>query len=111
MWSTERSSTSGPQVQTTLLFTRVRAGSRAGAPAADLDVAKLLISGGALVDSADGHGNTPLFKAVFESRGRGEMIQLLLRQGADRNRVNKHGVSPRTLAATIANFDVKKWLE
>ncbi len=49
--------------------------------------------------------------AVFESQGRGEMIKILLAAGADRNRKNNHGVSPAELAASIANFDVKRWLE
>jgi len=77
----------------------------------DLEIAGLLIRAGSIVDAADAYGNTPLFRAVFESRGRGEMIELLLRSGADKNRVNNRGVSPAKLADRIANFDVKRWLD
>jgi ankyrin repeat protein len=76
-----------------------------------LAVAELLIEAGAAVDPEDSNGNTPLFRAVFESRGRGEMIQLLLRRGADRSHANKHGMSPAALATNIANYDVSRWFQ
>src|SRR4051812_38899525 len=47
-----------------------------------LAIAKLLLSTGAEVDAVDRFGNTPLGVAVFESRGRGEMIRLLRASGA-----------------------------
>jgi ankyrin repeat protein len=75
-----------------------------------VDIAGALIGAGAPVDTADIDGNTPLFRAVFESRGRGDMIKLLLKAGADQNRKNNHGTSPADLAAIIANYDVKQWL-
>jgi uncharacterized protein len=71
-------------------------------------VASVLIAKGALVDLKDGHGNTPLWRAVFNSRGRGDLIALLLKAGADPDVANAHGVSPRALAETMANFDVKQ---
>lgn len=76
-----------------------------------VDVARALLEHGASVDAVDEHGNTPLFRAVFESRGRGEMITTLRQNGADEHRKNLHGVSPADLAKTIANFDVRRWLE
>ncbi len=75
-----------------------------------VDVVQLLLGAGASVDAEDAYGNTPLFRAVFESRGRGEIIVLLVRAGADKHKKNKHGVSPADLADKIANFDVKQWL-
>jgi ankyrin repeat protein len=69
----------------------------------------LLIRHGATVDAEDIHGNTPLWRAVFNSRGRGDLIVTLLSAGADRNRKNKHGKTPVDLANTIANFDVAKF--
>ena len=51
-----------------------------------VDIAQLLLGAGASVDAEDVHGNTPLWRAVFESRGRGEIIGLLLRAGADKHR-------------------------
>jgi uncharacterized protein len=76
-----------------------------------VEVARVLLNAGASVDAEDAHGNTPLFRAVFESRGRGEMILLLRTQGADASHPNRHGSSPLALANTIANFEVKKWLD
>ena len=77
----------------------------------EVSIAKKLLQSGALVDARDSNGNTPLSDAVFESKGRGELIVLLLNAGADRNRENDHGVSPAALAASIANYDVKQWLK
>lgn len=76
----------------------------------EMDVAKLLVNAGAKIDAEDSHGNTPLFRAVFESRGRGEMITFLRQHGAEVSRKNRHGMSPKDLAESIANYDVKKWL-
>lgn len=64
------------------------------------------------IDPRDGFGNTPLWKAVFSTRdGDGAVIRLFIDNGADKDLVNDHGVSPRILAETIANYDVKKFLE
>jgi ankyrin repeat protein len=75
-----------------------------------LEPAKYLIRGGAKLDVQDSNGNTPLWRAVFESRGRGEMIKLLLSAGADKDLKNKHGVSPEELAKTIGNYDISGFL-
>ncbi len=76
-----------------------------------VEIAQLLLKHGAQVDARDSHGNTPLAKAVFGSRGRGEMITVLLAHAADKNLKNKHGTSPSDLAASIGNYDVKQFLE
>ena len=65
-----------------------------------------LIEAGAKVDARDEHGNTPLFRAVFNSRGSGDVIVLLRAHGADPHAVNLHGVSPLALARKIANYDI-----
>ena len=67
-----------------------------------------LIEAGAEVDPRDEHGNTPLFRAVFNSRGEGDVIVLLRAHGADPHAVNRHGVSPLALARKIANYDVRQ---
>lgn len=67
---------------------------------------EVLLAAGATVDATDRHGNAPLWRAVFCSRGEGTVIRLLLDAGADPDRVNAHGASPRTLAGRIANYDV-----
>lgn len=67
---------------------------------------KLLLAAGAEVNAKDEHGNTPLSSAVFESRGRSEVILALIESGANPDLPNNYGVSPRGLANTIANYDV-----
>ena len=75
------------------------------------NAAKQLLDLGAAVDPRDKYGNTPLFKAVFESCGRGDMVRLLKANGADVNAVNLHGVTPKSLAYTIANFNVRQFFD
>jgi ankyrin repeat protein len=71
---------------------------------------QLLITAGAEVDAPDGNGNTPLSTAVFAYRGSPDAIRTLKNAGADETRANNHGVSPRSLAEMIANYDVKSVL-
>jgi ankyrin repeat protein len=79
------------------------------ASAHSVPIAEALLASGTSVDAQDSDGNTPLFRAVFESRGRGELIALLRQRGADPTRLNAHGVSPLILAHTIDNFDVAQF--
>jgi ankyrin repeat protein len=57
----------------------------------------------------DAYGNTALWKAVFASKGDGCVIALLRQAGADPLKKNNHGVSPVSLARTIANYDVAQF--
>jgi uncharacterized protein len=70
-----------------------------------------LLAAGAIVDIQDHFGNTPLFRAVFASRGDGSLIKLLLSAGANPNLHNRNGVSPESLARTIANYDVAQYFK
>lgn len=63
-----------------------------------LGAARLLLAHGAEVAQVNTFGNTALFTAVFNSRGRGEMIVLLRKAGANPNRLNASGQSPLGLA-------------
>jgi ankyrin repeat protein len=83
-------------------WTPLHFAAQAQAPAA----VEALLAAGAAVDAEDRHGNTPLWRAVFCSQGEETTIRLLLQAGADPDRVNGHGVSPRALAERIANYDV-----
>ena len=74
-----------------------------------LKIARLLVRYGAKVDAVDKYGNTPLWRATFASRGKGEMIKLLLELGADRGLENSSGVSPFDLAQTIGNYDARRF--
>ena len=64
----------------------------------DEGMARLLLDSGASIDSRDANGNTPLSTAVFSSRGRGELIELLRQRGAGATSTNNFGVSPVNLA-------------
>lgn len=70
-----------------------------------------LLDGGASVDVENRFGNTPLSVAVFESRGRGELIELLRSHGADPLHANKSGQTPVGLARLIGNYDVAQFFE
>ena len=74
-----------------------------------IDIAKELLQHDATVDLADNYGNTPLRTATFNSMGRGEMISLLLANGANPYAANKYGSSPISEANEIANYDVKQF--
>lgn len=76
-----------------------------------VDATAALLQAGASVGARDAHGNTPLFTAVFNSRGVGDVIKLLRAHGADPYAKNNHGVSPLSLARTIANFDVRQFFQ
>jgi uncharacterized protein len=73
------------------------------------DVAGLLLAGGAEVDARNRYGNTALWTAVFNSNGRGELIDLLRAAGADPHAVNRAGKTPVGLARLIANHDVRQY--
>lgn len=71
--------------------------------------AEALLGAGASVDAENAFGNTPLFVAVFNSKGRGELIELLRSHGADPLHANRSGQTPVGLARLIANYDVAQW--
>ena len=68
-----------------------------------------LLAAGAQTELRDSFGNTALSTAVFASRGNGSVIQLLRRAGADPHAANSSGVTPLSLARTIANFNVRQF--
>jgi ankyrin repeat protein len=68
-----------------------------------------LLRAGANPSLQDRFGNTPLFRAVFDSKGNGSVIKLLRKAGADPGAKNNHGVSPVSLARTIANYNVAQY--
>lgn len=75
------------------------------------EVAGVLLENGASVDPVNKFGNTPLFIGVFNSRGRGELIDLLRRFGADPLKRNASGQTPVGLARLIANYDVARFFD
>jgi uncharacterized protein len=65
-----------------------------------VEIAEILIKHGASIDVQDAYGNTPLWRATFEAKGRVELIKLLLANGADPNLENYSSVSPKRIAPT-----------
>ena len=86
-------------------FTPLHFASQQGA----LEAARILLNNGAAVDQINVHGNTPLWMAVFSSKGKGELIQLLRSKGADPFHRNRAGKTPVGLARQIANYDVARF--
>lgn len=70
-----------------------------------------LLDLGAMVDPTNSFGNTPLFVAVFNSRGRREMINLLRSRGANPLHPNEAGQTPLGLARLIGNYDVARYFD
>lgn len=73
-------------------------------------VVKLLIDKNANVNAKDSYGNNVIWRAVFSSKGRGEIIQILLNNGADPNIANNSNVSALNLANRIGNYDISQFL-
>ena len=76
-----------------------------------VDAATSLLRAGASVELRDLHGNTVLWRATFNSHGRGDLILLLLEHHADPDSTNAAGATPRSLATQIANYDVRRFFE
>jgi ankyrin repeat protein len=72
-------------------------------------VISLLLNAGAETEARDVNGNTPLWRATLSSRGQGEVISLLRAAGADPYLKNNAGVSPISVALSIANFPVAQF--
>lgn len=74
-----------------------------------VESARLLLQAGADVDARDEWGNTPLWVATFNSKGRGDMIALLLDTGAGPDTANSSGRTPRELGNLIGNDNVAQY--
>jgi uncharacterized protein len=81
------------------------------AQAYSYEICKILLENNAEVDAVDNQGSTPLFRSLFGSKGRGEVIELLLNYGADKNKQNNSGNSPLKLAEQVTNFNLKEYFK
>jgi ankyrin repeat protein len=60
----------------------------------DFEVAEALIKKGANINLRDTNGNTPLWVATMNANDGNDIISLFLKNGANPNETNDHGVSP-----------------
>ena len=75
------------------------------------DMAKLLITNGAIIDLQNEHGNKALWDAVFNARGNYEIVKMLLESGADANHKNPSNLSPLDFAKRIGDKKLISLLE
>ena len=66
-----------------------------------VEIARLLVSRGADVNAQDDGGNSVLWRAVFSARGRGDVIRVLLENGAKEDLPNRSGENATELAARL----------
>ena len=71
----------------------------------DCKMASKLLANGAMIEAEDNNGNSPLSNAVFYAQGDSRIINLLLDHGADPEHSNNFGMTPKSLADSIANYD------
>lgn len=76
------------------------------AQAVSAECTAALLRSGADTSLCDLYGNTALWRAVFSSKEDGSVIKLLREAGANPLAKNTHGVSPTSLARSIANRDL-----
>ena len=81
------------------------------AQASSPECTKILLDNEADPGLTDAYGNSALHRAVAQSRGEGIVIALLRQAGADPKKANAYGVSPVSLARTIANYDVAQYFK
>ena len=74
-----------------------------------VDIARSLALAGAPVDEPDADGNTPLSNAVYFSGHDPSLVHFLVARGADPDRHNLHGVSPRGLAEMADGINASEW--
>jgi ankyrin repeat protein len=68
-----------------------------------MDAVGALLTNGAVVESKDAHGNTPLWRATFDARGHYEPVQILIHYGANPHSKNKSDRSPLDFAEQIGD--------
>jgi ankyrin repeat protein len=74
----------------------------------EVEIARILVARGADVNAQDDDGASVLWRAVFSSAGRDEIVQLLLQNGAKENLANKAGETARQLAERLGTTVLEK---
>lgn len=66
-----------------------------------LDIAEIIVDAGADISLSDKFGNEPLWTAVFNARGKYEMVEFFIRAGSDPDHKNNSRKSPIDFARQI----------
>lgn len=76
-------------------------------------IAQQILDHGGDFEVVDEHGNTPLWTAVFNARGKYDVVNVLLAKGAAKtaHHKNKHGRSPIDFATQIGDTRLVKLME
>lgn len=69
------------------------------------DSAVILVNKKSNLELKDDNGNTPLFDAIFNSKGDYKVVDLIIKSGANLDNLNNHEMTPRLLAQSMAGFD------
>ena len=75
------------------------------------DIVEVLVDAGAPIDALDAWGNTPLFRAVFNANADPCIVRRLVAAGADPDKPNASGRTPRELADAIASYDTSQYFD
>ncbi len=76
----------------------------------DILAVEILVANGAEINAQDEFGNSVIWRAVFNSKGRGDVLIYLVRNGADVTLKNKSGTSALDLANRISNYEIAPFL-
>jgi uncharacterized protein len=77
----------------------------------NLETAALILNHGGDISILDRHGNTALWYAVFHAKGKHyDLVELLMKAGADPASKNSHGKSPHDFAAQINDVHLMQLL-
>lgn len=76
-----------------------------------LAIVGALLQVGAFVNAEDVFGNTPLWRCVMETRVDSNVVELLLKYGADPSLKNRQSVSPRDVAERTGKTAIVQQLD
>lgn len=76
-----------------------------------IELAEIILRNGGSLNISDDYGNEPLWTAVFNARGKYEIVKLFINFRARPNHKNKAGRSPLDFALQIDDQDLIKTLK
>lgn len=77
----------------------------------NIEIAELLLENGANPNILDEHDNSPLWTAMFNSKGKFDLVRLLRLNGANPNSKNKYGRSPNDIAVSTYDKEIDELIK